>query len=73
MLKDIQVIDPQIFATAITVLAVLAGTISFHLRVGDLEETVRAELQTCSAQILNTMNARFDSLEQRFDEPFRSK
>ena len=55
--------EAQVLAIAITVLAVLGGTLVNNTRIGDVKEVLRAELKAQSAQL----DSRIDKLEIRID------
>ncbi len=62
--------DAQILAIAITVLAILAGTLINNTRTGDVKEVLRAELKAHRAETETRMvgfDARFDRLEGKID------
>ena len=77
--------DAQIIAIAITVLAVLAGTLFNNSRIGDvnnrfgdinnrisdLKEVLRAEFRSDIAQLALTMENRFNSIDRKLDELLR--
>jgi hypothetical protein len=70
--------DAQIIAIAITVLAVLAGTLfsnsrigDMNNRIGDVKEVLRAEFRADIAQLTHTMENRFNSVDRKLDEVLR--
>ncbi len=68
MLKQVpKVIDPQILAVGITVLAVGAGTVSFHLSASALEKEICAELRAASTKISNGMIQQSDAGKRQED------
>jgi len=70
--------DAQILALAITVLAILGGTIVNNSRIGDVKEVLRAELKAHRAetdarfsQFESRMDSRFNSIDRKLDELIR--
>ncbi len=55
--------DAQILAIAITVLAILGGTLINNTRIGDVKEVLRAELKAHRAEL----DARLDKMEGKID------
>jgi hypothetical protein len=63
--------DAQIIAIAITVLAVLGGTLVNNTRITDVKEVLRAEVRADVAQLTLTMETRFNSIDRKLDEILR--
>jgi low affinity Fe/Cu permease len=61
----------QIIAIAITVLAILGGTLINNTRIGDVKEVLRAEFQRDLSQLEARMNERFNSIDRKLDEILR--
>lgn len=59
--------DAQIIAIAITVLAVLGGTLVNNSRLTDVKEVLRAELHKETVQLRLEFTERFLAMERRFD------
>jgi len=66
--------DAQLITIAITVLAILGGTLinnsrigDVNLRIGDVKEVLRAEMKALEARMEN----RFDRIEHKLDEILR--
>jgi hypothetical protein len=71
--------DAQIIAIAITVLAVLAGTLfsnsrigDMNNRIGDVKEVLRAEFRADIAQLTLTMETRFNAIDRTIETRFNS-
>ena len=70
--------DSQIIAIAITVLAILGGTLVNNSRIGDLHKRIddtkdllRAEIDLRFAQLDLRLDARFSSIDRKLDEILR--
>lgn len=63
--------DAQIIAIAITVLAVLGGTIVNNTRIGDVKEVLRAEFRADMSELRASMDKRFDAIDRKLDEILR--
>jgi low affinity Fe/Cu permease len=70
--------DAQIIAIAITVLAVMGGTLfnnsrigDINNRIGDVKEVLRAEFRADFTQLEARLDARFNSIDRKLDELLR--
>lgn len=70
--------DQQIIAIAITVLAILGGTLinnsrisDINGRISDVKEVLRAEFRADLAQLEARLDARFNAIDRKLDEILR--
>jgi low affinity Fe/Cu permease len=70
--------DAQLISIAITVLAILGGTLinnsrisDINGRLGDVKEVLRAEFRADMAQMEARMDNRFNSIDHKLDEILR--
>jgi low affinity Fe/Cu permease len=59
--------DAQLISIAITVLAILGGTLINNSRLGDVKEVLRAEMGALEARMEN----RFNLIDRKLDEILR--
>jgi hypothetical protein len=62
--------DSQIIAIAITVLAVLAGSVFNSVRIGDLNRSVNLHIDDMRDALLAGMDGRFESMRAEMDLRF---
>ena len=70
--------DAQIIAISITVLAILGGVLINNARIGDVKETLRAEMNAHRAEVKAEVSAlrveindRFNAIENKLDTILR--
>jgi low affinity Fe/Cu permease len=63
--------DAQLITIAITVLAILGGTLINNSRLGDVKEALRAEFRADITQLRLELNDRFNSIDRKLDEILR--
>ena len=63
--------DAQIVAIAITVIAILGGTLINNTRIGDVKEVLRAEMDAGFAKLDLSLELRFSSIDRKLDELLR--
>jgi low affinity Fe/Cu permease len=64
-------IDPQIIALSITVLAILGATLVNNARIGDVKDVIRAEVDARFARLDLSLEIRFSSIDRKLDELLR--
>jgi low affinity Fe/Cu permease len=65
------VINPQIIALSITVLAILGATLVNNARIGDVKDVIRAEVDARFAKLDLSLEIRFSSIDRKLDELLR--
>jgi low affinity Fe/Cu permease len=64
-------IDSQIIALSITVLAILGATLVNNARIGDVKDVIRAEVDARFAKVDLSLELRFSSIDRKLDELLR--
>jgi hypothetical protein len=59
--------DAQIIAISITVLAVLAGSVSNNVRIGDVNTSLNRRIDDMRDVLRAEMDLRFERIDQRFE------
>ena len=61
-------IDSQIIALSITVLAILGATLINNTRIGDVKEAFRAEMDARFTKLDLNLEHRFNSMDRKLDQ-----
>jgi hypothetical protein len=63
--------DSQVITLSIAVLVILAARLVNNVRVGDVKEVIRAQVDTRFAKLDLSLEIRFSSIDRKLDELLR--